>query len=83
MAVQDRPSATDQYAANRDATREKENRFPGDQMLRDYGFVIESRPVGAPATWRRLRDGRVFSDQDARMVVLAARAKSLKALEKK
>lgn len=74
MAVQQVPSPTDQYAANRDTTMETRDRFPGDTILRQCGFVIEARPAGAPALWRR--NGRLYSDRDARLLAVALRAKA-------
>lgn len=64
-------------------TSSTDDRFSGDQILRQYGFVIDSRPASGPVTWRRLSDGKVFTDREARRVALAMRAKSLKELERK
>lgn len=67
----------------RENTRDNSDRFRGDTMLRQYGFAIESRPGTAPAVWRRLADGKLFTDHDARVAVMAVRAKELKKLERR
>lgn len=79
MAVSSRPTATDEYAANRDETRDRGDRFSGDGLLRQHRFVIESRPDGAPALWRRT--GKVYTETEARAVALSERKRGLKSLE--
>lgn len=82
MGVVNAPTQTDTYAAGREASKDTSGRFCGDQMLREYGFVIHSRPGCGPAVWRRAGDGKLFGVGEARLLVLAARAKSLKNLER-
>lgn len=79
MAVTSRPTPTEDYACNRDESRDRGTRFSGDSLLRQYGFVIESRPAAGPVLWRR--QGRSYTDAEARSVALAMRRRDLKALE--
>ena len=83
MAIYAGPPATPQYAAGREDSKDKSPRFAGDQFLREFGFVIHSRAPDGPAVWRRVRDGRLLSDEDARAAALAERDRQLRELEDK
>ena len=77
------PSNTDNYAAGREASASTDDRFGGDVFLRNWGFVIVSRPLGEPAVWKRLSDGRLFTEREARASAVLARARAMKDLEAK
>ena len=75
------PSNTDGYAAGRDHAASRDDRFTGDQFLRNWGFVIHERPADRPAVWRRVADGKLFPEREARASAMLARARAMKDLE--
>lgn len=74
---------TNAYAAGRDNSRATDDRFTGDQFLREWGFAIASRPADGPAIWKRISDGRTYTDREARASAMLARARAMKGLEEK
>lgn len=73
------PPAAEKLPDAREVTRDTSSRFASDVLLREYGFVIEARPAGSPAVWRRGRC--VYPQDEAKKLALAERAKALKVLE--
>lgn len=73
------PPAAEKLPDAREDARDASSRFAHDVMLRQHGFVIEGRPAGSPAVWRRGRC--VYPQDEAKKLALAERAKALKVLE--
>lgn len=46
-------------------TRDKQNRFPTDQMLRNNGYEIRDRPAKGEPIWRHKSSGEIHTQSEA------------------
>lgn len=57
------PEPDHSYQAGSEASKDRTNRYPTDQMLRRAGFRIYSRPDKGPILWEK--NGRVVQENIA------------------